>query len=284
MFDFPGRAAGRALPGIAGARLYGRRRRVPWRLCRMPGRNNQAMTDPAQESLFTLAEEAALYPSGRVPDPAVMTEYVTGVHRGWHAIHRADLEYAFGADPRLAAWAVCGALVRVSKHGVYDRAETPVSHDPCPQCAWHVAIATGSTERELLLLAPDDRQAAALARCGVIPLTAVAVCRAILASAEDPADPAVLMQLAAATAHQPGLAVSEACLEGDCAHHPEDLADGQDWRCDYPDAEAVCWACSLRYGSWAGEGEGLLLDECVVPAPCGVLSALTARYGLTGWR
>jgi len=242
------------------------------------------MTDPGeQESLLTPAEEAALWPSGRVPDLEIMTEYVIGVHQGWHAIHRPALEYAIGAEPHLIAEAVCGVSARVTKHGVYDRAEWPVSCAPCPECAWHVAIATGSMERELLLITPDDREAAALARCGVTPLTAIAVCRAILAAADEPAHPAVIRQLAAATAHRPGLAVSEACGEGECEHHRTALEDLDELGpCNYPDAAAVCWECSLLSGSWAGEYEGRILAECTVLAPCGVLSALAAYYGLTG--
>ena len=40
------------------------------------------MTEPSgQDSLLGLAEEAALWPPG-IPDPAIMTQYVTGVHQG----------------------------------------------------------------------------------------------------------------------------------------------------------------------------------------------------------
>jgi hypothetical protein len=241
------------------------------------------MTGPGEQpSLLGPADEAALYPPGRIPDPAVMTEYVIGVQHGWHAIHRRALRCAIGTGPRLIAGAACGTLVRVTKYGVYDRTSTPVLYDPCPACSWHVALATRSAERELLLMTPDAREAAALARSGVTPLTAVAVCRAILSAAGDPADPAVISQLAAATAHRPGLAGIGDCIDGDCGHDRRDTGDGQKPECDYPDAGAVCWACSLRGGPWAGDYEGWLLDECIVPAPCGVLSALAADYGLTG--
>lgn len=241
------------------------------------------MTDPpGQESLLGPAEEASLWPAGMVPDPAVMTQYVTGVHQGtWHAIHRPALEYAMGTSPHLAAVAVCGALVRVTKYGVYDRAAPPVSHSPCPACAWHVAIATGTIRREMQLITPGDREAAALARCGVTPLIAVAACRAVLAEAEEPADPAVITRLAAATAHRPGLAVAEACAEGDCDHRQHDSGDAAPPPCDYPDAHPVCWTCSLRTGPWDGETEGYLMDGGAVRAPCGVLLTLAAHYGLT---
>jgi len=235
---------------------------------------------PRQQSLLSLADLAALYPPGMVPDPQVMTRYVTGVQDGWHAIDREDLEHPFGEEPHLVAWTVCGLLALASKHGVYDRAGWPVQSRPCPQCAWHVAIATGSINREIALLTPDRREARALARCGVTPRTAVAVCQAILAAAADPAHPAVVRQLAAATAHRPDLSIPEDCAEGSCEHRPARLADMRSWRCNYPDALPVCWACTLTHGSWAGEGEGTALEECTVPAPCSVLLAQAAHYRL----
>jgi len=235
---------------------------------------------PRQQSLLSLADLAALYPPGMVPDPQVMTRYVTGVQDGWHAIDRQDLERAFGTGPHLAAWTVCGQLARVSELGVYTRDQGPVQSRPCPQCAWHVAIATGSIGREMTLLTPNRREAAALARCGVTPRTAVAVCQAILAAAGDPAHPAVVRQLAAATAHRPDLSIPEDCAEGSCEHRPARLAGRPNWRCGYPDALAVCWECTLTRGSWAGEYEGTALQECTVPAPCSVLLALAAHYKL----
>jgi hypothetical protein len=74
--------------------------------------------------------------------------------------------------------------------------------------------------------------------------------------------------------------VSEDCLEGGCEHQPERLSPGETWQCDFPAAEAVYWECSLRSGPWDGEYEGRLLEQCIVPAPCGVLSALAVHYGL----
>jgi hypothetical protein len=242
------------------------------------GESSQA----AGESLLSPGDEAALWPPAMVPDPEIMTQYVTGVSQGlWHAVHRGALGYAIGVSPHRVAAATCGALVRVSKHGVYDRTGPPVAYSPCPACAWHVAIAAGSTGRELRLISPGDRESAAVARCGVTPLITVAVCRAILAAAGDADCPEVVVrQLAAATAHRPDLAVDADCLEGGCAHRPERLPAGEARECDYPGAEAVCWECSLRSGPWDGEYEGRLLEQCMVPAPCGVLAALAVHYGL----
>jgi hypothetical protein len=234
------------------------------------------------ESLLSPGDEAALWPSDMVPDPEIMTQFVTGVGGSlWHAIHRGALQYAIGTHPHLVAAATCGSLVRVTKHGVYDRTGAAVSCAPCPACAWHVAIATGSTGRELRLIRPSDRDSAALARCGVTPLITVAVCQAILADTSEAARPDIIVgQLARATAHQPDLAISRDCAEAGCDHRPEDRAGDETWECDYPDARAVCWKCSLRSGSRDGEYEGRLLEQCVVPAPCSVLCAQAAYYDL----
>jgi hypothetical protein len=80
-------------------------------------------------------------------------------------------------------------------------------------CAWTVAIATGSTERELQPITPSDRSAAGLARAGVDPLLALKICRAVLVresspDAENGLDHAATVQvLAHAAAHRPVLVV-----------------------------------------------------------------------------
>jgi hypothetical protein len=244
-----------------------------------------------QESLLHPAEEAAMVPPGLVPDPLVMVQFVTGVGAGhsWHAIDRELAEHPFTQAAGGMAAAVCGAAARVTKYGVYDRVSTPVTYEPCQVCAWTVAIATGSTERELRLNTPGDRAAGALARAGADPLLVAAICRAVLACESSPGaeqgldHPATAQILAHATAHRPVAAIAEDCAEDSrsCRHRPDEAgAGGEDWRCDYPGAEALCLACSLRAGSWAGEWEGDVMDECRVRAPCGVLRALAARYGV----
>jgi hypothetical protein len=198
-------------------------------------------------------------------------QYLTGVQRGWHAIHRDSLQYAaMMSNGVQVATAECDALVRVAaKHGPYRRASVPVAYDPCPYCAWTVAVATGAIEHELELITPPAGESAALARLGLDPLLPAALCRAILAAAEDRSSQDVIRQLAAVTAHSPGLAISEECGEGDCDHHP----------CTYPGSWAACWGCSLRTGEEAGEFAGRLMDQGTVRAPCGVLAALAAHYG-----
>jgi hypothetical protein len=238
-----------------------------------------------QESLLDPVAELALYPAGLNPDPLIAVQFVTGVGDGhmWHAIERARAKHE-NAQATGIATAVCGALARVTKYGVYDRPAVPVAYGPCPLCAWTVAIATSSTERELRLITPDGRATAALARAGAPPLLAVNICRAVLAQesspdAENGLDHQATVQiLAHATSHRPALAIPEDCAENDrtCQHRPT-AADGT-WRCDYPEADALCYTCSLTAGPWATGWEGDVMDECRVRAPCGALLALAARY------
>lgn len=199
------------------------------------------------------------------------TAYLTGVQQGWHAVARDALQYvALMSNGVQIAPAECGALVRVSKHGAWKRDGYPVMHDPCPECAWMVAVATGerAIEAELDLITPDFAEYDALAGAGVHPLLALSLASAVLAAAEDRNDPAVIRQLAAVTRHAPGRAVSEECAEGDCGHDP--CTAGR----------AVCWACTLRTGDEAGEWSGQAMSECTVAAPCSVLLALAAHYGI----
>jgi hypothetical protein len=200
--------------------------------------------------------------------------YLTGVQSGWHAVGRDALQCAAVMSNGVrVAQAECGALVRVSKHGPYRRDGYPVMHDPCPECAWTVAIATGTIDGEISRMHDPD-EATALARLGFDPMLPGKLCAAIIAAAENPVDvnnQAVIRQLATVTRHRPGLAVSEGCAEGDC----EDI--GADGKCDCP-ASAVCWTCSLRSGDEAGEWAGTLMEECRITAPCGVFAAFAAHY------
>jgi hypothetical protein len=206
---------------------------------------------------------------GTAPEGAAETAYLTGVQHGWHAVAQDALKFAATMSNGVrVAQAECGAFVRVSKHGAYVRSGYPVMHEPCPVCAWTVAVATDATEAELDLITPDFAVFDTLAGLGLDPLLPGKLVRALLAAAEDRSDPAVIRQLAAVTAHSPGLAVSEACAEGDCGHGP--CTGGR----------AVCWTCSLRSGEEAGEWAGTLMEQCSVAAPCSVLTALAAHYGI----
>ena len=203
----------------------------------------------------------------------VAPPYLTGVQDTWHAVARGALQYAAVMSNGVqVAPAECGALVRVTKHGAYKRDGLPVLHDPCPECAWAVAIATGTTSAEISRI-HGPGEAARLKRLGFDPLHPGRLCAAIIA-AENPAgpgNPAVIRLLAAVSRHRPGLAFSEGCIEGDC----DNAADGGTCQCP---GNAVCWTCSLCAGAEAGEGAGTLMEQCTIAAPCGVYAALAAHY------
>ena len=224
-----------------------------------------------QEGTTVNTNAAEPVPDGKTSAPGT-GEYLAGVHEGWHAIAPDALQYAGTTRNGIQIVpAECGQFVRLApKYGAYVRAEVPVTHDPCPECGWIVAVATGTVDREIRLITPDRQEAAALVRLGADPLLPGALCRAVLAAAEDPSGPAVIRQLAAVTRHRPGLAISEECAEGGCGHRP----------CTYPGSLAVCWACSLRTGDEAGEWHGQLMAEATVTALCGTLAALAAHYEL----
>jgi hypothetical protein len=247
-----------------------------------------------QPSLLTDAETEAIRPGSTRPwNPAAARGYLTGLGSGgWHAVPRSRARYArrrARAPEPLEAMAACLAPVLVTaRHGAYDRVSPVVARRPCRLCAWQLAIETGSTGRELALITPARAEAAAIARSGADPMIAVRVCQALLRSASDSGDedgdfpggldsPAVVQLLALATSHRPVLYVTEACAEGDCGTCPPGDEPGPTG-CTCRQAQAGCGACTPQAGLWAGEWEGSPLPGLLVPAPCGVLTVLAARY------
>jgi hypothetical protein len=157
----------------------------------------------------------------------------------------------------------------------------------CAYCGWAVAIETGTISQRLDVLTPDGRTRAALARLVGDPLAARRICEAVIAHASGPGAEyeldhgATIQILAEITRHAPTLGLPEDCAEDSCDHHLAGHGDqGLDAsrECDYPVASAVCPACTLRAGAWAGEWEGTFMGECYIHAPCQVLAALAARY------
>jgi len=211
------------------------------------------------------------------PEPA----YLIGVHQGWHAVTQFALKYtaAMSSGTRIA-YAECGALVRVSKHGPYRRGGFPVMHDPCIECAWAVAGETGQLDEEIRRLMPSNEDREVFTRLGVDPLTAVTAATMLAEAARSGhgdygADhPATIQMLAMITRHAPVILVPEDCAEGSCEHYPPgyDPLTGKGFECPRPEASAACAACSLQAGSWAGEWEGRY--ELGIPAPCAVLTRL----------
>jgi hypothetical protein len=231
----------------------------------------------ADELLAAAAEAAAAaYP---LPD----TPFLTGVSDRWHAIHRADAEWAVrqhGKDP--AVHAACGKLARLARAWPVYGEDRPRWLHRCPECAWTVAAETGDLDQQLQALIPPAADHAVLARLLSDPLIAVTAAARLVEAVTsghadyDPDHPAVIQLLAAITRHAPVILVPEDCAEGTCGHC-EDAAEtggGQPRECPRPDAAAACAECSLQAGQWAGEWEGQYLSECTITAPCPVLTAL----------
>jgi hypothetical protein len=257
---------------------------------------------PGPGSLVSDGEIEALRPGHTLPwDPAAAGRYLAGQGDGWHAVERdwADRVTAHAGDRAcgapLTVGAVCGQLATLPRHpGAYDRPAAPVRANPCPHCAWAVAIATGSTGRELSFLRPRPCEAAAIARIGADPLLAFQVCQAILAAEHGPGaafgldHPATAQILAYATRHRPVLLRHcEQDQSPDDASPGRDLADRGATDCGCGDSTAICTACTLWAGPWAGEWADTSIAECIVTGPCSVLTTLAASYRvqatLPGW-
>jgi hypothetical protein len=220
-----------------------------------PARETAPLVLPADEfDAMKAVMEALTGPDGK-PVP-----YLTGVGHGWHAVSRESLAYLRTGPADSVAFAECGELVRVApKFGAYNRADVPVSNDPCHICAFTVAAAGGMPA----LQAEVDR----------LPAFAADICRAILTEPDwEPRGPASIQLLAKVAAHAPALRLREECADRDCEH--------EGGIC--PSDGAVCAACSLLAGDWAGEWQGQLREECTIPAPCAVLLALAKYAGVTG--
>ena len=201
--------------------------------------------------------------------------YLTGVGRGWHAIDLPSMGYLRTGPADSVAFAVCGELVRVApRSGAYNRSDVPVSNDPCHVCAFTVAAAGGESalQAEINRLRPTSDEIPALSRLMPDPFLAVNICRAIAAEPDwEPGHPASIQLLATVAAHRPVLRLREECADRGCEH--------EGGVC--PSDGAVCAACSLLAGDWAGEWRGQLREECTIPAPCAVLLALAKYAGVT---
>lgn len=179
--------------------------------------------------------------------------FLAGVQDGWHAIDPAGIDLRC----ELHDWALCGAVVRRAEdeRQPYDPAAFPVSLDPCPDCRWMVAAATGTFDAALAELRD--------------PL-AHAIAAKILAwhaegEPENAHDGDMLQLLAAVSRHAPVELVTEECADGECDHSPCPV-------------RPACRACSLQAGP---SQEGQYRSECTIPAPCAVLLALAKSVEVT---
>lgn len=232
-------------------------------------------------------------PGGATEMAALPDEpYVAGMcHDQVHALPREWAQHAIDQqmDGPVAAPAVCGRLtiVMVAMPSLSEWRPTGL----CGYCGWAIAIETGTVQARLDALTPTGQTHAALARLIGDPLMARRLCEAVIARASDPDAEyeldhgATIQILATITRHAPTLGLPEDCAEGSCDHrHAGSAGQALDTpldasgECDYPVASAVCPACTLRAGGWAGEWEGQFMDECYIHAPCQVLATIAAHY------
>jgi hypothetical protein len=210
-------------------------------------------------------------------------------HAVRHEVARSAVDdAAWTPRPEVApALAECGLLVVLArKWGGFGRGNPWLEQTPesvCPMCAWTVALGAGTVEAELAARTPRGRELAVLGRLLPDPMLVPRVCRAVLAGAacEDGHDhPHLAQMLAHATAHAPVILADEDCWDRGCGHRPEDRWDDPAWECPLPDAFLACGACSARLGPWAGECEGCFAEECIIAAPCAVLTTIGRHFGV----
>ena len=224
--------------------------------------------------------------------------FVTGISSastGLHLIDRETAEQALTADtagPGLRATAACGMLATLPQTRLEPSA-WPGS-DWCPTCRWTAAITTNQISDLLDAITPAGNERHVLIRLGVDPDLVRRTCEAILGSVrarghelEDLEVGGIVQLLAEATLHAPVLAVPEDCADGTCDHQPElppgDPSRGiptEDGDCPLPEAAAVCGACTMRAGTWAGEWAGQYMSECYIHAPCQILTAIASSFNV----
>ncbi|MBS1694490.1 MAG: hypothetical protein JST91_19925 [Actinobacteria bacterium] len=183
------------------------------------------------------------------------------------------------ADPRrVHAVALCRRTVGLAPTwGPYDREAADRYGRPCHDCVWILALHRGTVADDLDVARPDAVDAAAIAAAGIDPhlgtnlLTAIAGDPALVRSHHRLAPTHQTQLLAHARRHLPAVSVCEECLDFGIHNAHDDTST-------CPAQTIFCPACTPAAGQWAGEWEGTLLSECIVEAPCSVLTTLAAHY------
>jgi hypothetical protein len=222
-----------------------------------------------------VAPERDLFP---LPD----SELVFGIGGGRH--HAVTHEIAVraigdGLICDAVAEAVCDRLVGITpKWGPYERDSQYLRHGGvCVPCAWIVAESHGELAVEIAAAAPTAQHADLIAAAVGDPMLGVRLLEAIAADDTDPDFSSRFHRtqradlLARAAQHLPKVIVCEECSDhgGDGRHD------------DGPCGRALCLACTMSAGPWAGEYEDYTMPECTVEAPCSVLAALCSHYNIT---
>lgn len=202
----------------------------------------------------------------------------------WHAVDMALLgprAAAATAEQRgsgrgVEAFSVCGLRAHhTPRLGGFTYDNRFLRSKRCERCSWVVALNRGTVEQEIDFYTRTADGSDVLAPAGADSRLLRTIFTAILADAPPGRDAESGHRsdlLAHASAHRPVVRLCEACTEhGPSATHGEQAC---------PQATVVCGTCTFTSGQWAGATAGRILGECVVAAPCSVLVALAAHYGV----
>lgn len=205
-----------------------------------------------------------------------------GLRWHWHAVDAASLVRPRvgpenGIQHSVEVYSVCGQrAVHAPKLGGFTYDNKFLALGRCERCSWVVALNRGTVEQEI------DFYTDAPAGCDVLAATGTAsgllrgIFTAILADAPPGPDAESGHRsdlLAHAAQHRPQVIACKHCRDA----RPAGVHDAP--LC--PHAAMVCGQCTFRAGSWAGMDAGAITGECVVEAPCSVLTALAHHYGAT---
>ncbi|MBS4730546.1 hypothetical protein MSM1_20225 [Mycobacterium sp. SM1] len=157
-----------------------------------------------------------------------------------------------------------------SQFGAFTYGSRWLAKGRCERCGWVVALNRGTIDQEIDLYAQSSWRVGG----GWNPDLLRRIFTAILADAPPDREAQLGHRselLAHAAEHRPIVTVCEQCARcrDPAAVHGEDVC---------PDYRVVCGACTFRAGPWAGDQEGVPTAECVVAAPCSVLTAMAAHY------
>lgn len=214
-----------------------------------------------------------------------------GIGPGRHRRHAVDLLEALpaieagqrtGRKPRdVEVFGVCGERVTLArKWGRYDYDNPQLRTRRCERCGWIVALHLRSIEREIAQYAADPVDRALIRARGYDPDLLPKIVRAVLAAHPDDTvdrpEPGLFSELLAHICrHRPIGVICAGCWDDGVeeTHGPGAML--------CPEAVTACWACTFIAGSWAGEFEDTIGScECVVSAPCSVLTAVAAHHGI----
>lgn len=215
-----------------------------------------------------------------------------GVGPGRHRRHAVDLLEALpaidagvraGQSARdVAVFGVCGERVTLArKWGRFEYENPHLNSRRCERCGWIVALHHHSIEHEIDYYRADPTDRALISGGGHDPELLPNVLRAVLARhqgevVDRPEAGLVSDLLAHICRHRPIGVICAGCWDGGLeeAHGPGVTV--------CPQSVVACWSCTFVAGAWAGEHEDTIGSaECVVAAPCSVLTAVATHHHIS---